>query len=255
MTYSVLRNKIFLILIVLNISVFLYCKPKAKVGEEQILGVRYSKFKQNIFKEMGSSKKEDIVSLLYDFEEVNVIEKLTKDEKDYYKLTTVDKKNGFGLASNFAESVYFVTRSGLDAFNKPSLTSGTKGKIMAGSVCLQKEIQAEWSNVDCQSANYNSPKLEDWYNVWIQNTDEKISKDPLLGETALLIREGYKLFIKSNAAKDEVQKLKLFEESKKSFSKAKDKVDIFASAIDDIMLKFEMLDIPNPQDNKGDTPN
>ena len=242
-------------LIILIIFVFSFCKPKSKNGEEQIIGLRYSKYKQNIYKEIGSTKKEDIVSFLYDFEEVNVIDKVMKDDKEYFKLVTVDKKNGYGLASNFAETVFFITKSGLDAFNKPSLTSGTKGKIIAGAVCLQKEIQAEWSNVDCLSANFNNIKLEDWYNVWIQNTDEKISKDPLLGETSLLIREGIKLFIKSNLAKDEVQKLKLFEESKKSFSKAKDKVDIFSSAIDDLMLKFEMLDIPNPQDNHGDAPN
>ena len=233
-------NKILLVILLFITNIG--CKNKSKLKEEQILGTRYSKIDQSIFKVVGSKKNEDKVALVNALEEVTAMELIHNEGKDYYKVLTVTKKEGYALAQNFSEANYFIIKSGLDAFKKPTLTSGTKGKIQAGAICFQKELQAEWSNVDCLSSTYANDKLEDWYDIWIQYTDDKVSKDPLLGETSLFIREGFKKLSKSKQSKEETDKLSQFAEAKKNFQKAKDKADSLQTFVEEQMTLYGMVE-------------
>jgi lipoprotein LenA len=233
--------KYFLFVILLLIT-DIGCKNKSKQKEEQILGTRFSKIDQYIFKEAGSKKNEDKVTLVNVLEEVTALEQINKDGKDYYRLQTVTKKEGYALVQNFSEANYFIIKSGLDAFKKPTLTAGTKGKIQAGAICFQKELQAEWSNVDCLSASFANDKLEDWYDIWIQYGDDKISKDPLLGETSIFIREGFKKLSKYKQSKEETERQSLILEAKKSFQKAKDKADSLQTFVEEQMTLYGMVE-------------
>lgn len=236
-----MRNRILLILITIQILAF--CKQKPKETEAQILGTRYSKIDQHITSLPGSAKKEHRVSLIYALEEVNVLEKLTVDKKDFYKLSTVTNKEGYSLASNFSEGVLFVTKDGLSAFRKPTLTAGTKGKFAIGSICFIKEIQGDWANVDCLTASFKDNVVEDWFDVWIQSADDRLSKDPLLGQTSLLLREAYKIISKANKTSG-MEREKLLVEAKDKLMKASEKEDIFQSTITSILVKNGMIDEP-----------
>jgi lipoprotein LenA len=214
-----------------------------KEAEAQILGTRYSKIDQHISSIPGSAKKEHRVTLVYALEEVNVLEKVTEDKKDFYKLSTVTGKEGYSLASNFSEAVLFVVKDGLSAFRKPTLTAGTKGKFALGSICFVKEIQGEWANVDCLTSSVKDGLVEDWYDVWIQAADERLSKDPLLGQTALLIREAYKIITKANKLTG-TDRDKLLLDAKDRLMKAYEKEDVLQPVVTSILIKYQMMDEP-----------
>ncbi len=57
----------------LVILTFASCKDKG-ILPNQTLGLRYSNYTQWIYKEAGSKKKEDQVTLVYGFEEVTALE-------------------------------------------------------------------------------------------------------------------------------------------------------------------------------------
>jgi lipoprotein LenA len=180
---------------------------------------------------------------VYALEEVNVLEKITHDKKDFYKLSTVTGKEGYSLASNFSEAVLFVVKEGLSAFRKPTLTAGTKGKFNLGSICFVKEIQGEWANVDCLTASVKDGAVEDWFDVWIQTSDERLSKDPLLGQTALLLREGYKIIYKANKLTGS-DRDKVLLDAKDRLMKASEKEDILQPVITSVLIKYGMMDEP-----------
>ena len=236
-----MRKSILLILVSLLLVVL--CKPKTKEAEAQILGTRYSKIDQHISSIAGSAKKEHRVTLVYALEEVNVLEKVTEDKKDFYKLSTVTGKEGYSLASNFSEAVLFVVKDGLSAFRKPTLTAGTKGKFALGSICFVKEIQGEWANVDCLTSSVKDGLVEDWYDVWIQAADERLSKDPLLGQTALLVREAYKIIAKANKLTG-TDRDKLLLDAKDRLMKAYEKEDVLQPVVTAILVKYQMMDEP-----------
>ncbi|MBP9165425.1 MAG: lipoprotein LenA [Leptospiraceae bacterium] len=236
-----MRKSILLILV--SLTFFVLCKPKMKEAEAQILGTRYSKIDQHISSIPGSAKKEHRVTLVYALEEVNVLEKVTEDKKDFYKLSTVTGKEGYSLASNFSEAVLFVVKDGLSAFRKPTLTAGTKGKFALGSICFVKEIQGEWANVDCLTSSVKDGLVEDWYDVWIQAADERLSKDPLLGQTALLIREAYKIITKANKLTG-TDRDKLLLDAKDRLMKAYEKEDVLQPVVTSILIKYQMMDEP-----------
>lgn len=232
-------NRLFLILSIILFSLF--CKQKSKEPEAQILGTRYSKIDQHISSVIGSNKKEHRVTLVYALEEVNVLEKVSQDKKDFYKLSTVTGKEGYALSSNFSEAVLFVVKDGLSAFRKPTLTAGTKGRFSIGAICFVKEVQGEWANVDCLTASAKDGVLEDWFDVWIQTSDERLSKDPMLGQTALLLRDAYKSIAKANKLAGSDRE-KAMVDAKEKLSKAMEKEDIFQSTITSTMIKYGMLD-------------
>ncbi|MBK6605784.1 MAG: lipoprotein LenA [Leptospiraceae bacterium] len=236
-----MRKSILLILV--SLTLFVLCKPKTKEAEAQILGTRYSKIDQHISSIAGSAKKEHRVTLVYALEEVNVLEKVTEDKKDFYKLSTVTGKEGYSLASNFSEAVLFVVKDGLSAFRKPTLTAGTKGKFALESICFVKEIQGEWANVDCLTSSVKDGLVEDWYDVWIQAADERLSKDPLLGQTALLVREAYKIIAKANKLTG-TDRDKLLLDAKDKLMKAYEKEDVLQSVVTSILVKYQMMDEP-----------
>ncbi|HMV43932.1 MAG TPA: lipoprotein LenA, partial [Leptospiraceae bacterium] len=219
------------------------CKQKTKEPEAQILGTRYSKIDQHITSVAGSTKKEHRVTLVYALEEVNVLEKISQDNKDFFKLSTVTGKEGYAQASNFSEAVLFVVKEGLSAFRKPTLTAGTKGRFSIGAICFVKEIQGEWSNVDCITANVKDGVIEDWFDVWIQSADERLSKDPMLGQTALLIRDAYKTINKANKLTG-TDREKAMIDAKDKLAKASEKEDILQPVVTSIMVKYGMLDEP-----------
>lgn len=194
------------------------CKDKADLPE-QIQGTRYAAFNQWIYAEPNSKKKEDQVALIYTFEEVTALESKeveitegnTKKKVEFLKLETVDKKIGYAPSSGFAEAVVFITADGLDAFLKPTLTAGTKGKISRGSYCLVKETIGEFSRVDCRASvlEDGKSKLEEYWNVWISLSPEFMSRDPLLGETVKLLRQASTDIISlKSASEEEGQKLR-----------------------------------------------
>lgn len=232
-----------IVLFLLFSILLIVCKPKQKEPEAQILGTRYSKVDQHISSVIGSAKKEHRVTLVYALEEVNVLEKIMHDKKDFYKLSTVTGKEGYSLASNFSEAVLFVVKEGLSAFRKPTLTAGTKGKFNLGSICFVKEIQGEWANVDCLTASVKDGAVEDWFDVWIQTSDERLSKDPLLGQTALLLREGYKIIYKANKLTGS-DRDKVLLDAKDRLMKASEKEDILQPVITSVLIKYGMMDEP-----------
>ena len=146
-------------------------------------------------------------------------------------------------ASNFSEAVLFVVKEGLSAFRKPTLTAGTKGKFNLGSICFVKEIQGEWANVDCLTASVKDGVVEDWFDVWIQTSDERLSKDPLLGQTSLLLREAYKIIYKANKLTG-TDRDKLLLDAKDKLMKASEKEDILQPVITSVLKKYGMLDEP-----------
>lgn len=236
-----MRKRIILILI--SLLLLVACKPKPKEAEAQILGTRYSKIDQHITSVLGSAKKEHRVTLVYALEEVNVLEKITQDKKDFFKLSTVTGKEGYSLASNFSEAVLFVVKDGLSGFRKPTLTAGTKGKFALGSICFVKEIQGDWANVDCLTASVKDGIVEDWYDVWVQTSDDRLSKDPLLGQTALLLREAYKIIGKANKLTG-LDRDKLLLDAKDKLMKATEKEDILQPVITSVLIKYGMMDEP-----------
>jgi lipoprotein LenA len=228
-----LTHFLILVSLVLEIS----CKQKKK-DEEQILGTRYSRFDQYVSVVLGSEKKEDKKILVYALEEVNVKEKIIHAEKEYFRLTTVNGKEAYALSKNFSEAVYFVLKT-VDAFRKPTLTAGTRGKLETSSICFQKEIQGEWGNVDCLGANSTESKLEDWYDVWIQPNSESFTKNPLLGQTALEIKMVKSILIELNKGTlspelAEKQKSK----AKEILDKSKERADVFLELATELETKL-----------------
>ncbi|MBK8394297.1 MAG: lipoprotein LenA [Leptospiraceae bacterium] len=234
-----MRNRKIIFLIIL--SLLLFCKDKPKEPEAQILGTRYSKIDQHIFSEIGSSKKDQRVSLIYALEEVTVLDKISHEKKDYYKLSTVTGKEGYAQATNFSEAVYFISKEGLSAFRKPTLTAGTKGKFAIGAICFVKEVQGEWANVDCITSSVKDGLVEDWYDVWIQTSDDRLSKDPLLGQTALLLREAYKIINKANKLSGS-DRDKLMIVAKDKLMKANEKEDLLQPTVLSVLAKYGMID-------------
>lgn len=235
---------------ILLILANLGCKDKAVVPD-QILGVRYANYTQWIYKEPGSKKKEDQVALVYGFEEVTALETKeisTNDGKEdkketFVKLKTVDNKEGYALASNFSEAIYFILDGNTDAFNKPTLTSGTKGKISRASYCLLKETIGTFSKVDCKETilQPNATKLNDYYNVWIEKKDNNLSSDPLLGETSRILRQASSDIIKIRTLGEVDESNKLVELNSKELQKALEKNDLFVDDVNQLIQQYSTL--------------
>lgn len=223
-------------LLIILILFFGDCKEKKKEHDSQILGTRYSRSDQFIHARAGSLKKEDRVALVYALEEVTVQEKLEEGGKEYYKLTTVTGKQGYAPVGSFSEAVLFVVGDGIVAFRRPTLTAGTKGKLSPGAFCFIREIQGEWANADCMSAYLKDLTLEDWPDVWLQYADEKFSKNPLLGETVLLMREALKIMGKAD--KNPADRERFYNEAKEKLNKALEKQDALKDRVRLVMENF-----------------
>ncbi|MCX7999946.1 MAG: lipoprotein LenA, partial [Leptospiraceae bacterium] len=178
------------VFILISSLLFFSCKKKESSETStsqgpQILGTRYALWNNYLTSTPGAKDSKDRVALVYRFEETTLLDKVEKDGKKYVKLKTVEGKEGFAEEKVYTEAIYVVTTSGLPAFRKPTLTAGTKGNVDAGSYCTAREIQGEWANVNCMVAKANPDgSYEDYYDIWIQVTDPKVTVDPLLNETA-----------------------------------------------------------------------
>lgn len=233
------------LLIIVSLFGFLSmsCKQKEPLPE-QIQGNRFATYNQWIYSKPNSTKKEDQVALVYIFEEVTalgteeveVTEKSEKKKVEYLKLRTVDQKEGYAPSAGFAEAVIFITQDGVDAFIKPTLTSGTRGKLTRGTYCLVKETIGEFSRVDCKESilQEGKVKLDDYWNVWITTVPESISKDPLLGETVKLMRQASLDIIKFNSASEE-EGAKLRDTIQSAINKAMEKNDIFIEDLQELL--------------------
>ena len=83
--------------------------------------------------------------------------------------------------------------------------------------------------------------MEDWFDVWIQTTDDRLSKDPLLGQTALLLRDGYKLINKANKLSGSTRD-KLLLDARDKLMKANEKEDILQPTVMSVLVKYGMMD-------------
>jgi lipoprotein LenA len=233
--------------LVLALFTIVACKDKGSLPE-QTLGVRYSNYTQWIYKEAGSKSKDDQVALVYGFEEVTAIDSKEvesgegKDKKKeiYLKLRTVDNKEGYATASSFSEAIYFVLDNSLDAYLKPTLTSGTKGKLSRASYCLLKEIIGEFAKVDCKESILppDTSKLNDYYNVWIEYNSPNLSKDPTLGETVKTLRQASTDFAKINPNLPSNELDSLHKSNIKELEKVLEKNDAFTEEVRMLLEKF-----------------
>lgn len=226
------------------------CKKKNEGGQQnsQILGTRYSRFWHQLTTTPGgkekvkvdsSKEKSPLVSVL-EFEEVTVLEKVTQDNKDYYKVRTVTGQEGYGEAKNYAEAFYVAISSGSSAFKKPTVTAGTRGNLDTGAYCAAKEIQGEWANVDCFTAKYKQGSgIEDWYDVWIQINDGKLIVDPLLNETAKLYREVLQAYDKIDKGAPDSDKLQ--KSAQEKLNRALEKNDVLNGVVRNFMIQRGLL--------------
>lgn len=205
------------------------CKKKEDPKPEQILGTRYSRFDQYIYSRAASKKKSDRVTLVYALEEVTGLEVVDEKKKRYLKLKTVTGKEGYAPLKNFADGVWFVIKEGANAFRKPTPTAGTRGKLNVASICYIEDIQADWVNSRCLSAHIKDGKLEDWSDVWIQPKDSHFSQDPLIGQTALLIREATKYLLKADDYGPDYDALR--KKAKEKLMEAFDRDDVYKDYI------------------------
>lgn len=246
--------KSFLVFLLLSLMLLSCKKTEENLSENSqplILGTRYALWNNYITSTPGSKDAKDRVALVYRFEETTLLEKLEQDGKKYFKLKTVDGKIGFAEEKIYTEAIYVVTTSGLPAFRKPTLTAGTKGNIDAGSYCTAKEIQGEWANVNCLTAKVNADgSYEDYYDVWIQTIDPKITVDPLLNETAGLYRDSLEIIKK--ISKGETNE-KIEKELKDKLLKAYEKNDALRPIIEKLMVERgyleETYEAPNSSNN------
>lgn len=249
-------KRTFLIITLFSLSLaFVDCKKKddskgSDVQDSQILGTRYSRFWHNLTTTPGgkekvkvdSSKEKSPAVAVLEFEEVTALEKVTEEKKDYLKVRTVTGQEGYAEAKTYTEAFYVVTVSGLPAFRKPTITAGTKGNLDAGAYCSAREIQGEWANVDCNTAKYkvDSGALEDWYDVWIQTTDQRAVVNPLLNETAKLYREAIQAYAK--IAKGDANSEKLKKEADEKLNRALEKNDPLYGVIRNFMILNGLLE-------------
>ncbi len=245
--YSFMRNLINLFIICLILgSGSINCKKKNE-GEQQnsqILGTRYSRFWHQLTTTPGgkekvkidSSKEKSPLVAVLEFEEVTALEKVTQDNKDYYKVRTVTGQEGYAEAKNYVEAFYVAVSSGPSAFKKPTVTAGTRGNLDAGAYCAAKEIQGEWANVDCFTAKYKQGSgIEDWYDVWIQTSDSRLIVNPLLNETAKLYREAVQALDKID--KGDPNSDKLQKSAQEKLDRALEKNDALVGVIKDLMVQ------------------
>jgi lipoprotein LenA len=259
----IMGRKITTTLILLSVLFIADCKKKDsadavddKSKDSQILGTRYSRFWHNLTTTPGgkekvkvdSSKEKSPFVAVLEFEEVTAIEKVTENQKDYFRVKTVTGQEGFAETRNYTEGIYVVKEPYMPAFRKPTITAGTKGNLDSGSYCLIKEIQGEWANVDCLTAKYK-PKgggIEDWYDVWIQTNDPKIVMNPLLNETAKIYREIAQLQTKISKGEGDLGKHRSDIESK--LEKALSKEDQLAPIIKEF-IERETNEQPSSEAN------
>lgn len=233
------------IIILLLISAGFNCKKKQESSSENspasnFLGTRYALWTNYISATPGAKDPKDRIALVYRFEETTLLEKVEQDGKKYLKLKTVEGKEGFAEEKIYTEAIYVVTTSGLPAFRKPTLTAGTKGNVDAGSYCTAKEIQGEWANVNCLTAKVNSDgSYEDYYDVWIQTIDPKITVDPLLNETAGIYRDSLDLIKKINKGEGNE---KIEKELEEKLTKAYEKNDQLRPVIEKLMVERGYLE-------------
>ncbi|MCB1158429.1 MAG: lipoprotein LenA [Leptospiraceae bacterium] len=238
-------KKILLLFISLLIVVS-SCKKKEeenKVDNTQILGKRYPDGNVFITSVPGSTKKQDRVALVYDLEEVTGLEIKSEGNKEYLKLKTVTGKEGYAPLDRFVEVVYFAVGDGITAFLKPTLTAPTKGKMDKGALCYIKETLSEWGRATCYSAKLTFGEVpETYYNVWIQLSDPGLSKDPMLGQTALTIRNATKVIAKAMKTENPEEAAKLRKEAKETLNKAIEKEDVFKAYAQELLAKLEPLE-------------
>ncbi|MCP5493596.1 MAG: lipoprotein LenA [Leptospiraceae bacterium] len=251
-----MRKWHFILFFIILISFLGVCKKNETQKPEQILGTRYSRFDQYIYSRAGSSKKADKVALVYALEEVTGLEVVEEKKTQYLKLKTVTGKEGYAPFKNFTEGVWFVVKEGANAFRKPTPTAGTKGKLNVGSICFIEEEQADWVNARCLSAHIKDGELEDWNDVWIQPSEAYFSKDPLIGQTALLIREATKLLLKTDSFGPDHDSL--MSKAKEKLTAAYEKDDIYKGYIIKLAEEKKIYfsnqgeaEIQQPQNNQG----
>lgn len=238
--FCIITMKKAITILLILVPIVYSCKKKEekKVEEKQVLGSRYPDGNIWIYSQPGSKKKEDKIALIYDLEEVEGLEIAKGDDgKDYLKMKTSTGKIGYGIASRFVEAVYFTINPTVMAYKKPTLTAPTAGKLDISALCYVKTFQGEWVNANCYSAKTEfGQKPETFYNVWLQTSDNGLSKDPLLGQSALNIHKSRKLIAK--ISDDPTQK----NEAVKLLKMVQEKEDIFQTAAGEILKKLEILD-------------
>ncbi|XDD50254.1 lipoprotein LenA [Leptospira sp. WS92.C1] len=225
------------------------CKKEEKKEITQILGTRFANYDQWIYKNPGTDKKEDQVTLVYGMEEVTGLETVdvqvpTKDKKGtisvtFLKVRTVENKEGFAPVKNFSENVYFVLTESEDAFVKPTITANTKGKLKRGMYCLEQEIIGEFSKVTCYDSILVDDKLTNYYDVWIKTASPHLSKDALLGETIKLLKKASQDLVKYNSAAEE-EKTKILTSATEALKKAASKQDEFLVDINNLASKYSL---------------
>lgn len=243
--------------LLIGLALFLsVCKKEDQKAEDnkQIIGTRYSDSTIHIYSKPGSTKADDKVSIIYALEEVTGLEIVDSPDgkgKKYLKLKTVTGKEGYALAERFVEAIYFSVEEGVPAFKKPTLTAPLQGKMDKGAICFVKEMQGDWANANCNSAKYEyGKKPEDYYDVWVQVTDTKLTKEPMIGQTAMTIRQATKLIADyksspSNKTQDEIKKL---------LEQAIDKQDIFSNYAKELLEKTMGVNDPPKQEENKTTP-
>jgi hypothetical protein len=88
-------------------------------------------------------------------------------------------------------------------------------------------------------------KTGNYDDVWIQASDDRISKDPLLAQTAFELREGVKLYAQLAKSTDP---LKLKEKITEKLTKAMERNDDLAPFVQSVMDSMHLTDegVPNP---------
>ncbi len=232
----------FLVLFLLS---FGDCKKEAPAKPEQILGTRYSRYSHYITEKPGSKDKKEQVALLYPFEEVTALEEVEEAGKKYFKVKTVVGKEGYALTSIYSDGFFVIMKDDFPVFRKPTITAGIQGEIGISSFCFVKENQGEWINVDCLYLDTKKIKTGSYDDVWIQSNDDRISKDPLLAQTAFELREGVKLYAQLPKSSDPT---KLKEKISEKLTKAMERNDEFAPLVQSILDSMHLTDegVPNP---------
>lgn len=225
-------------------------KDNSQARPEQIMGKKFATYNQWLYSKPNTNKKEDQVTLVYMFEEVTglsreeieVNEGNAKKTVEFWKIRTVDNKEGYAPASGFVEGILFVVQDGLNAFLKPTFTAGTKGRLTRGSFCFIKERIAEFTNVDCREAVLPDDriKLEDHFNVWINVVPESVSQDPLLGESVKNLRQVSLDMIKLRSA-TEPDAEKLRKSIGETLEKILEKEDIFSNEAKALQQRLQFL--------------
>lgn len=175
-------------------------KDKASGGAEangKSIGARYATSYINVTEQADPKSKkvryvndgEEVTAL----QEVNIKDPKTQKETAYFKIKTVDGKEGFAPKASFAEVIFVVSSSAVQAYNKPTLSSKVAGTLNKGAICYIMETKADWGMGSCYSATLEMGKKPvDVYKSWVRTSDTGFKSDPQLAQSALALRKAVK---------------------------------------------------------------